>query len=112
MFWFKFRGTWSVNKSTFAVPVFAAPETLYFTVERTVNKRFMKAEQMVNTRWKKRFVDAERFVDKRWTDWLVTYGFTFRSKIFHLHENVTIAGEGHTMGRGRYILTRILTSWM
>jgi hypothetical protein len=27
-------------------------------------------------------------------DWLIIYGFTSRSRIFHLYGNVTIAGEG------------------
>jgi hypothetical protein len=27
-------------------------------------------------------------------DWLIIYGFTSRSRIFHLHGNITIAGEG------------------
>jgi hypothetical protein len=27
-------------------------------------------------------------------DWLIIYGFTSRSRIFHLHGDVTIAGEG------------------
>jgi hypothetical protein len=27
-------------------------------------------------------------------DWLIDYGFTFRSRIFHLYGDVTIAGEG------------------
>jgi hypothetical protein len=26
--------------------------------------------------------------------WLIIYGFTFRSRIFHLHGDVTITGEG------------------
>jgi hypothetical protein len=27
-------------------------------------------------------------------DWLIIYGFMFRSRIFHLYGDVTIAGEG------------------
>jgi hypothetical protein len=27
-------------------------------------------------------------------DWLIIYGFTSRSRIVHLYEDVTIAGEG------------------
>jgi hypothetical protein len=27
-------------------------------------------------------------------DWLISYGFTSRSRIFHLYGDVTIAGEG------------------
>jgi hypothetical protein len=30
----------------------------------------------------------------RLIDWLIIYGFTSRSIIFHLYGNVTIAGEG------------------
>jgi hypothetical protein len=31
--------------------------------------------------------------DLRHTDWLIIYGFTSRSRIFHLYGDVTIAGE-------------------
>jgi hypothetical protein len=30
----------------------------------------------------------------RLIDWLISYGFTSRSRIFHLYGDVTIAGEG------------------
>jgi hypothetical protein len=32
-------------------------------------------------------------------DWLIIYGFTSRSRIFHLYEHVIIAGEGLQISR-------------
>jgi hypothetical protein len=34
------------------------------------------------------------FLQDLWFDWLIIYGFTSRSRIFHLYGDVTIASEG------------------
>jgi hypothetical protein len=40
------------------------------------------------------FPKKTTFAQARLIDWLIIYGFTSRSRIFHLYGDVTIAGEG------------------
>jgi hypothetical protein len=45
------------------------------------------------TQYKSKFV-IKSIVSGSRIDWLIIYGFTSRSRIFHLYRDVTIAGEG------------------
>jgi hypothetical protein len=57
-----------------------------------MNHSTIKAQIYMSAFW----YSAESILFNSWSpiDWLIIYGFTSRSRIFHLYGYVTIAGEG------------------